>query len=318
MTGKNSGRRLTLSLVAIMAALCLVFLATVGAFADSVRIFDRAVVLNASQVQSEASNLSNPIDIYTTSTFTGSTQSFDQTAVRSIASTRSLVLAIDVRHGHVVVVGGKDSGLSNSEGQAAASAFVSDFRSNRDYTSATIAAIRSIRGSLSPAGGLFSGIGGTLCCVGLIVLVIVLVIFGAVRGIFRRMFGLGGRPQPTYQQPYQQPYPPGYGPGYQGGGGINPLAAGGLGAAAGGFLGYELGKEAGEREAQGQGGFGGGGFSGGGEGDFGGGGGGDFGGGGSGDFGGGGGGDFGGGGGGGGDFGGGGGGDFGGGGGGNF
>src|SRR5205807_6510208 len=235
-----------------------------------------------------------------------------------IDSTRKIVMLIDTGDKYFAVAGGTSVSLSNSQYNSAVSAFRNNF--NGSYTNATIAAIQSLENSLGSSsnalsrgvGGIFSGLLGTLCCVGLIVLVIVGVLF-AVR---RRMFGFGGRPRgATYQQPYQQPYnqgyPPNYGPGYNQGQGINPLAAGGLGAAAGGLVGYELGKERGEDEfrdrEQDSGNWGGGDFGGGAGGSFGGG---DFGGGGSG-------GDFGGGSGGsGGDFGGGGGGDFGGGGGG--
>ncbi len=309
-------RRSTIGLLAVVAALALVLVTATVALADTVHIYDAAHALNGSQVQSDASSLPYPIDIYTTNTFNGSTSAFDQRTSGHLTSSRLIVIAIDTGHKHLAIVGGSSVPLSSSQYSSARDAFVNSYRSNKDYTAATIAAIDSLKSSLgagsSPVpgasgGGLFSGLFGTLCCVGLVILVIVGVIFAATRGVFRRMFGFGGRQrgvpyQQPYQQPYNQGYPPNYGPGYNQGQGINPLVAGGLGAAGGGLIGYELGKEAGESEAreQGQGGdFGGGSsgdFGGGSSGDFGGGGGGDFGGGSSGDFGGGGGGgDFGGG-----------------------
>jgi len=298
----------------MVAALALLLVTTMVALADTVHIYDAANVLNQSQVQNEASTLPVPVDIYTTNTFNGSTSAFDQRTSGHLTSSRLIVIAIDTQHKHLTIVGGKSVPLSSSQYSSARDAFVNSYRSSSDYTASTIAAIDSLKSSLgagsSPVpgasgGGLFSGLTGTLCCVGLVILVIVGVIFAAARGVFRRMFGFGGRPrgvpyQQPYQGPYNQGYPPNYGPGYNQGQGMNPWVAGGLGAAGGGFLGYELGKEAGEREAreQGQGGdFGGGSsgdFGGGSSGDFGGGGG-DFGGGSGGDFGGGGGGDFGGG-----------------------
>lgn len=305
-------RRSAIGLLAVVAALALLLVTATVALADTVHIYDAANVLNVSQVQGDASSLPYPIDIYTTNTFNGSTSAFDQRTSGHLTSSRLIVIAIDTGHKHLAIVGGSSVPLSSSQYSSARDAFVNSFRSgNGDYTASTIAAIDSLKSSLgagsSPVpgasgGGLFSGLGGTLCCVGLVILVIVGVIFAAARGVFRRMFGFGGRQRGVpYQQPYNQGYPPNYGPGNQGQG-MNPWVAGGLGAAGGGFLGYELGKEAGEREAreQGQGGnFGGGSsgdFGGGSSGDFGGGGGGDFGGGSSGDFGGGGGGgDFGGG-----------------------
>lgn len=327
--------RLQRGLFAAFVALCLVLLTTLSAFADTVRISDPNRVLDGSKVQNEGRNLPDPLDIYVISSFTGTQAQFNQRLKSHIDSTRKIVMVLDTGDKYFAVAGGTSVSLSNSQYNSAVSAFRNNF--NGSYTNATIAAIQSLENSLGSSGnalskgvgGIFSGLLGTLCCVGLIVLVIVGVLFA----VGRRVFGFGGRSRgASYQQPYQQPYnqgyPPNYGPGYNQQG-INPLAAGGLGAAAGGLVGYELGKERGEDEfrerEQNSGNWGGGDFGGGaggsfGGGDFGGGSGGDFGGGGGGDFGGGSGGDFGGGGsGGGGDFGGGGsggGGDFGG--GGNF
>ncbi len=325
--------------IAVGLALSMLLITSVVGWANTVTISDAANVLNVSQVRSEAANLPYPIAIYTTNTFSGSTSAFDQQTRTHITSSNMLVMAIDTFHKHVTIVGGSSVRGSNSQYDAATQAFVSSYRSNNgDYTAATIAAIRSLRSNLgssstsngnssntgsSASGGIFSGLFGTLCCIGLLVLIVGGIIF-AVR---RRGSGFGRRAAPMgdpamYNQPYNQPYNQGYPPNYNQGGGINPLAAGGLGAAAGGLIGYELGKERGEDQMREQGYYqqggnfdnGGGQFGGGSSADFGGGGG-DFGGGSSADFGGGGGGDFGGGG-GGGDFGGGGGGDFGGGGGG--
>lgn len=334
-------------LMATTIAFCLLLFATVTALANVVTINDGAGVLNASQVRSEASSLSYPISIYTIANYNGSNSQFDQTARQYIRSNNMIILAVNVR-GHVYTNGGQSVPLSSSQYTQAANAFVSDYRSNRSYTSAIIAAIRSMRDMLSNSsssnGGFFSnynpvggGIGtGGFCCIGLLILGGLLLFARARRGrgnpgggfgggFFNRGGGMFNRRYNN--QPYNQPYvdnnyPPNYGPSYgpgypQQGQGMNPLAAGGLGAVGGGLLGYELGRQQGEREARGDGGLYGGnaGFGGdnsGGSADFDPGNGGGFGGdsgGGSADFGGG--GDFGGG----SDFGGGGGGDFGGGGG---
>jgi hypothetical protein len=317
-----------MSMIASAAALCLLLAVTTSALAATVNISDQAGVLNQSQVQSVASSLPYPINIYTANNFQGTSSDFDQRTRSHLTNPNLIVIAIDTVHKHLAIVGGSNVPLSSSQYNAAVQAFKNSFNGG-DYTGATVAAIRSLQNSLNsapvapgnnpgsrntpaPGGGLFGGLGtSTLCCIGLLVLA-ALALFAFFRR--RRSGGLFGRnpamaPPPPYN-PYNQPYPPNYGPGYgpyNQGGGIGPLGAGGLGAAAGGFLGYELGKEAGEREDREQGGyqgdnsggnFGGGDFGGGASGDFGGGGG-DFGGGAGGDFGGGGGGDFGGGGGGG-------------------
>lgn len=319
---------------AVVLALGIMLIVPMVGWASTVTISDAAKVLNASQVQNEAAKLPNPIAIYTTNTFTGTTSDFDQRTKTHITSANMLVMAIDTVHKHVTIVGGSSVPLSNSQYDDATQAFVSAYRSNSgDYTAATIAAIRSLRSNLGAApishgntpggtvpgsstasgGGLFSGLFGSLCCIG----VLILVIGGILFAVRRRGFGFGRRPVPVgnpivydqpynqYNQPYNQGYPPNYGGPYNQG--INPLAAGGLGAAAGGLVGYELGKEQAEDQmreqdqGQYQGGdpsgnnndFGGGSsadFGNGNNGDFGGGSGADFGnggGGGSGDFGGG-------------------------------
>lgn len=65
---KFSRRRLMMGLIATLAALCLLFVTTIGALADTVNISDKAGVLNTSQVQSEAANLPYPVNIYTLKT----------------------------------------------------------------------------------------------------------------------------------------------------------------------------------------------------------------------------------------------------------
>jgi hypothetical protein len=317
-------RGLSKSVLAVGIALCLLFAATLLALANTVYINDAAHVLgDQSQVKSAASNLPDPVSIYTTSTFNGTTTQFDQQTRSHITNQNMVVMAIDTTHHHLAIVGGSSVPLSSSQYQDAVTAFKNNYNGG-DYTGATVAALSNLRQNLGAApvapgngnnsssnngGGFFSSLFLPLCCIGVVLLLIV----GALFAVRRRMFGFGGRQRGgalPYQQPYNQGYPPNYGgpygPGYNQGPGMNPWAAGGLGAAAGGLVGYELGKEQGEGEGreqgwnQGQDAPGGGDFGGGASGDFGGGGGGDFGGGGGGDFGGGGGGDFGGGGGGGG------------------
>jgi hypothetical protein len=308
-------RGLKKSILAMVIAICLLCATTALALADTVTISDAAHVLgDGSQVRNEAAKLPKPISIYTTSTFNGTKQQFDQQAKSHISSPNMIVMAIDTTSHHLVIVGGSNVQLTDSQYQDAIQSFVSNYKSG-GYISGTLGAIQTLHNYLGSApvnggntnnggltapttsgGGFFSSLLFPLCCIGLIILVIVGVLFT----VGRRMFGFGGRQRPV-QQPFNQGYPPNYGgPGYNQGPGMNPWAAGGLGAAAGGLIGYELGKEQGENQGrdpdwnQGQGGQ-----DSGASGDFGGGGG---------DFGGGAGGDFGGGGGGGGDFGGGGGG----------
>jgi hypothetical protein len=288
-------------LVATIAALCLTLVTSMSVLADTVHIYDDAHVLDQSQILNSAANLSYPLAIYTTKTFTGSTTDFDRRTAGHIGNNLNLiVIAIDTVHHHLAIVGGKNVPLSNDQYNAAVSAFTSNF--NGDYTAAALASMQSLQDSLNPTttnsgdtsgGNTQSSFPGETapttgpvpgfdfsplflvvpCIFGIIVLGICFAIFTAIRRGGARAGGMG----------YRQPYggnPPGQG--------MNPWAAGGMGAAAGGFLGYELGKEEGEAQARQQAEMGGGAFGGGAGGDFGGGfGGGNIGGGASGDFGGG-------------------------------
>src|SRR2546421_4266494 len=97
-------RRFITSLAAIIAAICLLVVTTMGALADTVNISDKAGVLNVAEVQSEASNLSYPINIYTINNFTGTKASFDQDAVNTINNAhnpRLIVIAIDTKGRYV-------------------------------------------------------------------------------------------------------------------------------------------------------------------------------------------------------------------------
>ena len=257
-------KKVSKGLIAALAALCLLLITSAVAFAASVNIYDKGNILNASQVRSAASSLPKPIDIYTVPNFSGSNQAFVSTAKQSVNSPDKIVIAIEPHY--VAVVRGKNVNLSDSQCQDAVNAFISDYNQNKNYTSATVAAIGSLRSNLSgggfvPSVGGGSGLFGTVCCIGLIALVAIAA-FALIRrrrgGGFAGFGGFGRNPNPpVYNNPYNQGYPQnyqgGYPPNYQGPyppqqGGIGPLGAGGLGAAAGGLIGYELGRNAGERE----------------------------------------------------------------------
>src|SRR5213078_645442 len=254
--------------LASITALCLVFFLTITAFAGSVSISDQAGVLNASQIRSAASSLRYPLNIYTVNNFSGSTSSFDQRAASHVTN-GNIVISISTNLQHVTIQYGRNVPLNNATANNAVSAFISSYKSNHDYTSATTSSIYSLESSLgsSGSGGQTSSGGSNIfgisarCLVGLIILGVLLFF------VLRR-----NRNRPQYaNQNYGQPYPPNYGPQYpqypsnygqgnypQQNQGVNPLVAGGLGAAAGGLLGYELGKQQGEREARDEGNYGGG------------------------------------------------------------
>lgn len=263
-------------LVGLLAVFCLFAVSACGGGNNSSHVYDNAHVLDVSSVQKAASNLSYPLDIYTTNTFAGNQSTFQSTTFSKLnGDANRVVMAIDTTHRYLYIAKGSNVPLSRAGINEGVSAFSSHF-GNNDYTGATLSTIDSLQQSLGSSGSTeggnaFSGLSTTFLCGGLLLLGIILVAFGAFRR--RRRFSGPTMPYSPPMGPYNQGNY--YAPPNQGG--MNPWAAGGLGAAAGGFLGYELGKEAGEREAEqrndwsgGGGDFGGGGSFGGG-GDFGGG-----------------------------------------------
>src|ERR1700730_16067194 len=133
-----------------LGLLAVLLLILVGARGTSyaVHVYDNAHVLDTNRVQSEASSLPYSVDIYTVNTFTGSKAAFDQETRTKLGSNPDLiVIAIDTVHHHLAIVRGANVPLSSSQIQSAISAFSSNY-GNGDYTAATIAAIRSFRGSL--------------------------------------------------------------------------------------------------------------------------------------------------------------------------
>src|SRR5947209_1767251 len=89
-------RHLLICLAAMGVVLCLTMVTAFAAFADTVHIYDASHVLDQAQVQKEAANLSYPVDIYTTNTFSGSTTDFDQHMTGYIGKNLNLiVIAID-------------------------------------------------------------------------------------------------------------------------------------------------------------------------------------------------------------------------------
>jgi hypothetical protein len=243
--------------------LLLLTLSACGGGNNTVRIYDNAHVLNTSRVQNAASNLPNPLAIYTTSTFQGTETDFQRTAIQKLnGNPDQIVMAIDTTSRYIYIARGSNVPLSGGGINQAVSAFAGNFN-NGDYTGASIAAINSLQNSLGASGGSRGGpaFSPLIPCLLIPLLLILGGIFFAAsrRGRMRGMMGRGGQwQQPQSPMPGGGPYydpNQGYGPYNQGyppnqRGGMNPWAAGGLGAAAGGLAGYELGKMAGERDEE--------------------------------------------------------------------
>lgn len=201
-------RRLRLSMLATIAAMCLLLTTTLGALADtgSVGISDPVGVLNRNQVVSEGAKLPDPLNIYTTNTFSGSAASFVQRTIAAhLTSKRLIVIAIDTAHRFLAIVNGSSVPLSKTQDSSAGTAFKNSFH-NGDFTGATIAAIKSLESSLGVGskGGFFSGLVIVIIVAGLVILAII----SAIVGFFRRLLGFAPRsspsPAPTYQEAQPQ------------------------------------------------------------------------------------------------------------------
>ena len=138
-----------MGVLAVTGIFCLFAATTIEAYADTVRIFDQAGVLDASSVRSDAENLPFPLDIYTINNFTGTNSAFDQYAISKIASSNSLVLAIDTTHHYVAIVAGNDVPLSTEIASMAKDNSVSELSGSPDYTHATFAAIDYLRNAFA-------------------------------------------------------------------------------------------------------------------------------------------------------------------------
>ena len=144
-------RRLLFGLFAFSAALMLLAITSVKVLADNVKIVDNAHVLDVAAVTDQASQLPNPVNIYTTKTFTGTTDTFDKFTTTFIGPNDSnlIVINIDTVHRHLAIVGGTQVPLSNDQYATAIQAFKDSFN-NGGYTGATVAALQSLNTSLVP------------------------------------------------------------------------------------------------------------------------------------------------------------------------
>ncbi len=112
-------------------------------FADSVTIDDQAKVLDASQVQTEATKLPYAMLVYTTKTFDGDQNALDQTTRDRLPGQDAVGIGLDVTRRHLSIQSGANVPLSDSQASDAVDAFRAHFN-NGDYTGATIAAIDSL------------------------------------------------------------------------------------------------------------------------------------------------------------------------------
>jgi hypothetical protein len=181
-------------LASTAAAFVAVLLAAGPATAAAVSIHDDAHVLDVTRVQNEAARLPDPVAIYTTTKFADDKAAFDREAQSKVTQPTMIVMAINTQSRHLAIHTGPKSRVSQQAGTSATQLFISSYRSNPDYTTATIAALDSLRSALPSApapsagpaehkptkssGGSFIG---SLLCLLLVVLIVVGIIVAVVR-----------------------------------------------------------------------------------------------------------------------------------------
>ncbi|GHO56774.1 hypothetical protein [Ktedonobacter robiniae] len=175
-------KALSLFLAMLVALLCLLLLPLSG-WAKTVTIHDQAQVLNASSVQEAGAKLPNDLIVYTTNTFQGDLDALNTEARSLLPDQQSIVIDIDTVHRNVSIQSGTSVSLSNEQAQDAVSAFGDAFHKDNksDYTSATIAALSSLQGtlnheqsSLTPAGIVVAIVLGFVLLGALIIIVVAL------------------------------------------------------------------------------------------------------------------------------------------------
>ncbi|MGH3430288.1 MAG: hypothetical protein ACRDQZ_22420 [Mycobacteriales bacterium] len=241
-------KRVRLSAFFVGMTVVVGLLLSAPADAETVQIFDASKVLDVTKVQNKASTLPRPVTIFTTAKSATDNDAFDAQAQTKVTSPKIVVIAINTESKHLAIRGGAKSLVNTAAMQAASNAFSNSFRSNSDYTAATLATLDSLKTAMQketkkatkagkePSSSSF-GLGSLLCC-GIVVLGIGGIIFAIARSK-RRNQGGWGRGDRGYGQG-----PVGYGDGgvgYGQGGqrsGMNPWVVGGLGAAGGALLGY--------------------------------------------------------------------------------
>jgi hypothetical protein len=165
-------RRSIVACLAFVTVCALFLLTTVNVQASTVTIKDQAGVLDSGRVQAEAEQL--PILIFTTKTFTGDKDAFNQYTREQLPNQDSIAIGIDTVHVTISIEAGAHVQLSNSQANDAYSAAVSNYESGGGYTGATIAAIDSLKGAMGHGGMTPLGV-AVLILLGLVVVGLIVI-----------------------------------------------------------------------------------------------------------------------------------------------
>ncbi|GHO42912.1 hypothetical protein [Ktedonospora formicarum] len=185
----DMSRRLgNLALICVLSsllALSVSLLVSQSALAASGILKDDAHVLNAQQVMAEANNLSKTIDIYTTNSFNGDKNAFeDDIKEKANKEPGHFEMGIDTAHRYFWLQGGSNIELKQSQYDAAYEAFKNKVGSN-NYTEGTLALLRSLEESLkggNTSDGFGEGAHSALVCLGALALGIGLFFFNRLTG----------------------------------------------------------------------------------------------------------------------------------------
>jgi hypothetical protein len=151
--GRRWRERMGRLAVALGATGLAVLLPAVPAWADVVNIYDSAHVLDATRVQNAAATLPEPVSIYTTTKDAEDNAAFDRETQSHVTASKIIVIAVNTQSHHLAIRTGPQSRVAQNDALAATQAFVTNFKNTSDYTTATLAALDSMRVAIQRAGG---------------------------------------------------------------------------------------------------------------------------------------------------------------------
>lgn len=180
--------------------------------AVSVRIDDRAKVLDVAQVRDAASKLSQPVYVSTIPKFDGSKGEFIQSVQKTITDQKMIAIGISVEQRYLAIVAGTQVNVHADQiskaRQEFSQAYGENAGGNGNYTAATLAALQSLQssGGAIPGNGLFSRFSGVLGTILLLLIPVLLIGLGVF--VSRRLFDR--RKEVPKDIPLEQSYTPSF------------------------------------------------------------------------------------------------------------
>jgi hypothetical protein len=201
------------SVLVLLLGICTTLFPSRGSVAQaaSVRIDDKAGVLEVNQVRDAASKLSQPVYISTIPTFSGSKSEFTQSVQQMVTDQKMIAIGISTEQRYLAIVAGTQADINADQiskaRQAFRQAYGENAGANGNYTAATQAALQSLQssGEALPGSDLFSF--GSVFGIVLLVLIPLLLI-GLGVFVSLRLFARRKPVELPKDMPHEQSYTP--------------------------------------------------------------------------------------------------------------